>query len=659
MTQALRLGLRLAWSATGTARLRSLAMSLVAFLATVLLLATAALTRAAWARQHADTFYRLRLDDVLTTVLVAVAVALSVGAVVATVSQLSMRLREHRLTNLRLLGMAPGQTRMVAVSEVGAFAVLGWIAGEAVFPLVRPLLGRISLGGQPYAVEHLVPQVLDHLSVALVVPGLVIARGVLRRDRPGRVLVQGGRRGTDRRPGWWRTVPLVVGAGLCLLLISVAEAAREADEALVVGTRTMVLLAVALTLTAVGMLLVVPVFVRLIADLLTRAGGRPTLLVAGRRLQAQPVAMTRVVSALLIGLFLASSALAVVAAYRATPQFERMHRMVTVEQATKISAEPGEVTAVVAAAEAVDGVRRATPVHVARADCVAGEDATCWTTALIGTCADRRAAVPEVTGCRGDRVQEVGYGRWLPPSAPVPAELTLWASGFDFLPAEGSDEEKVIPPGGPSAVVPLPSGALIEAPEWAAGFFGGAVFVPTTLPGVDELLSATPAEIRVVADPGRDLFDGLAAAGLEPGSWEDFSEYDRVIRMGQLVTALSTLFVGLGILSFGLSAVDRAIERRREVISLQLVGAPSRFLRAGQWIEVALPLLLGCTLAIWLGLLVGKAFLGLTVPEQLATVEITQMWPALTAAVVGSLLVGLVTSAAANPRIRPELIRSE
>lgn len=232
MTQAWRLGLQLARGATGAARLRSLAMLLVAVLATVLLLATAAITRAAWARLHVgwspEVTPPVRLDDVLALSLVVVGIVVSVGTLVATVSQLSARLREQRLANLRLLGLAPGQTRMVAVAEVGAFALLGWVLGELLFLALRPLLALVGLGGQPYAVEQLSPRPLDHLLVALLVPGLVIALGALRRAPARQELLVARSFGEGPRPGWWRTLPLVVGAGLCLWLIVITDAAREA-----------------------------------------------------------------------------------------------------------------------------------------------------------------------------------------------------------------------------------------------------------------------------------------------------------------------------------------------------------------------------------------------------------------------------------------------
>ena len=53
------------------------------------------------------------------------------------------------------------------------------------------------------------------------------------------------------------------------------------------------------------------------------------------------------------------------------------------------------------------------------------------------------------------------------------------------------------------------------------------------------------------------------------------------------------LVVGMGLLSFALAVVDRAVNRRRELLSLQLLGVPSATLRRSQWIEAAVPVLGG------------------------------------------------------------------
>lgn len=650
MKHAVVLGLRLAFGSSGEARYRSLAMSGAALIGTVLLLVVASFARAVWTAQE----YALgaaRNSDPLVLALTVLAVALPVATLTATVSRLSAGLRERRLTNLRLLGMTPGQTRVVSVTEVGVFAALGWAVGELVFLVVRPLLSGVRLGGQEYAVAQLTPAPLDHLVVACAMPGLVVVLAALPRRRPNVELVQAGRRGRDRRPGWWRVIPLVLGMGLCWWLAETPRQELTDANAAAADQQALAMLA-SVALLGIGVVLVIPVFVRLVADLLSRAHNFPVALLAGRRLQAQPVAMTRVVSVLLIGLFLATGAHGIAGAFESTSQYQRVDRMVNVEQSTELSAEPGEVAQLVTAAESVAGVRDAVPLPWAEADCRTSVDTgpTCGTRAFLGTCADLQVVDPEVTGCRGDRVQEIGFGRWVDPSVPPVSELTLWTGGYAD---DGTG------PHGATASVPLPSGPTIAASPSRESFFGGGVFVPRSLPGVDGLLPEAPVSVLVLADPGRDLFDNLSAAGLSPTSWEDFAEYDSAVRMRQLVQVLSLVITAVGLLAFGIAATDRALERRREVISLQLVGAPGRALRASQWVEVAVPLVMGCALAIWLGRLAGETYLTFAVDERGLGISWAALTPTLSAAVGGGILLGLVTSLAANPRIRPELIRTE
>lgn len=73
-------------------------------------------------------------------------------------------------------------------------------------------------------------------------------------------------------------------------------------------------------LTGIGVVIVVPVFVRLLADLLHRFSPGPATLIAARRLQAQPAGVARVIAALMIGLFLVMGARCVVVAFGRTPQ---------------------------------------------------------------------------------------------------------------------------------------------------------------------------------------------------------------------------------------------------------------------------------------------------------------------------------------------------
>jgi len=112
---ALRLGARLFWS-TPEQRRRSLLVILATALGefamlTVLSIAAAGLsTPGAQSNAPAD---RLRL-----LLAIVLAISLPVLTLAASVARFSAGMRDRRLANLRLLGLAPVSTRMVAAVEI-------------------------------------------------------------------------------------------------------------------------------------------------------------------------------------------------------------------------------------------------------------------------------------------------------------------------------------------------------------------------------------------------------------------------------------------------------------------------------------------------------------------------------------------------------------
>jgi hypothetical protein len=166
------------------------------------------------------------------------------------------------------------------------------------------------------------------------------------------------------------------------------------------------------------------------------------------------------------------------------------------------------------------------------------------------------------------------------------------------------------------------------------------------------------AELYVTAQPGRDLDDRLLAVpGVDVETSSEFETYDFVAKLRALVWAIATVIVSLGLLTFAVAAIDRAISWRREVVSLQVIGVGRRTLRITQWVEAAVPLVIGCLLAIGCGLLGSATYLaivgeGSQVPWRAGGVL------GLVAA-LGSLAVAGLTVIASSPRIRPDLIRSE
>jgi|HigsolmetaAR206D_1030411.scaffolds.fasta_scaffold03130_7 hypothetical protein len=82
------------------------------------------------------------------------------------------------------------------------------------------------------------------------------------------------------------------------------------------------------------------------------------------------------------------------------------------------------------------------------------------------------------------------------------------------------------------------------------------------------------------------------------------------VHRGTISTGVLVGFV-LGAAAFVISAVDRAIERRRDVVSLLVLGMPLRTVRASQLFQIVLPLLAVLAMAIGVGHLAGNAWLQL------------------------------------------------
>ncbi len=115
----------------------------------------------------------------------------------------------------------------------------------------------------------------------------------------------------------------------------------------------------------------------------------------------------------------------------------------------------------------------------------------------------------------------------------------------------------------------------------------------------------------MLAKPGRDLYQRLDAIGLTARTWEDIDYYDFVAGMRAIIWTLATVILSVGLLTFAIAAIDRAVARRRELTSLRLIGTPPALLRRAQWLEAALPTGLGCLAAILSGLFAGSTYLQL------------------------------------------------
>ncbi|ASW54051.1 hypothetical protein CIK06_07410 [Plantactinospora sp. KBS50] len=107
----------------------------------------------------------------------------------------------------------------------------------------------------------------------------------------------------------------------------------------------------------------------------------------------------------------------------------------------------------------------------------------------------------------------------------------------------------------------------------------------------------------------------LSVFGLDLPALEIYRVHRGVVGMGVLLAFL------LGIGAFLISSVIRVVDRRRNVVSLVVVGAPRRTLRFVQAVQTLVPLTIALTAALAVGHLGGMLFSGSKAGNRAGTPE--------------------------------------
>ncbi|MDQ4037399.1 MAG: hypothetical protein M3313_03390, partial [Actinomycetota bacterium] len=367
-------------------------MAFTSAIGSFLLLVVGAITRSEILQRPAA------LEPGVRILLLAVVTAIGVPVLTlaATSGRLSAAVRDRRLANLRLLGLSPLRTRVVAAVETGVAAVLGSVIGSAAFVLTRPLVARLHPAGRTWPLDTLWPAWWAAALAVVIVPLAVVAVCVLPHRAAGRLALSEARRSESHRPNPLRLLPLAVGVALAGFVISQSENqyARESGSNAWLSWHMLG----AIALLGIGTLLAVPVFVRLVADMLASRSGRPTLLIAGRRLQDQPAATTRVVAGLLIGLFVVTGARAVLVAFENTPQYQSSVLAETTGQVATVYATVDRAAVVQRRLESNPDVLDTAAFPMLVTACEGAED-FCGS-AVVATCREFEAFSPAAQGCR-------------------------------------------------------------------------------------------------------------------------------------------------------------------------------------------------------------------------------------------------------------------
>jgi putative ABC transport system permease protein len=490
----------------------------------------------------------------------------------------------------------------------------------------HPLGGRTW--DQPFG-----PHTVDQLLVLVGVPAVVVLAGLLPTRATSRDPLAVAHRADRTPPGWWRLVPLVVGVALCTVVV--AQGHQTSSEA---TNRQVALFFGGVGLLAVGLVLVLPVLVRLVTRALAGRPLGPAGRIAVRRLEAQPAGVARIIGALLIGLFLVTGARYVLVAFESTPQYlaaaynaEREARAATEVPRAKVPGLLDRLAAAPDVREAVD----LPMLHFGRFGLEA----------VVATCADLARIGAEIGDCRDGEPMWVGSDN--ADFARENFDLPASATEITWLAGTRGDRE-------PGATTPIDLPVAHLGTAWAAAPVWVDAIIPPDLAG--DLPDVTRHQVVITSPPGTNAADVLLREGAPSAYGGDDSEYQFVATMRSVIWTIAGVVVGIGLLALTIATVDRAVQRRKEVVALRLVGLGAGVVRRAQLLESAVPLVLGIVLSVGLGALAGSTFL--TLDETLG-MPWTQTWRLAAVAVLGGLAVAAVCTAAAVPRLRPEEIRAE
>lgn len=184
-------------------------------------------------------------------------------------------------------------------------------------------------------------------------------------------------------------------------------------------------------------------------------------------------------------------------------------------------------------------------------------------------------------------------------------------------------------------------GLVVTLPAPVAGWRGGPLFT-FAVPAADPAVLQFENQLAAV-DP--DLTPQIPTSGEQQAVYQ---ATDGILRL-----ALTLGFL-LGAFAFAVAAVDRSVERRREVAALTAIGISRRMLQRAQIFQVGMITIAGLGAAVVAGQLVGQAYLRLG--EDQKGWYWPSLWVGLSVTAVGTLLAASTGLIVFGRRISAELI---
>lgn len=492
-----------------------------------------------------------------------IAVLFPVVVLISIVTQLGQAARTERFATIRLIGAGPRLVARLAGLEALVPALVGGVAGIALFFALRPLAALVPIEGSRFYVSDLSvpwPTAAGVACGTAVLAALVAYVTALRAD----LGPLGASRDTrERAPRWYSLAPLGLGAALLTAQALMATLGIQAPmtSAMILG---------GFVLVTVGLVLAGPY----IAGLVSRVGVARTRdaasLLAMSRIARHPRAVFRTVSGLVLALYVvtvfavgATTEDAPVVADAPASEIVPPDALVVsfdagidggidggTDAGIDVTAEESReaLAADVAALAAVDGVARAILVDWTDADATAGGG-------YVMNAGDARALGLSVAAGESGRVL---VDRWY----------------FD----------------GHATGVPATTSPATAAEE-AAAYPALAVVTTDGRPGSLERArtAVVASDIPLTGTPVTRAEGAVAAST----GWA--ARYSSLAWVGIVIATL------ISVVSLAISTIASMIDRKRVLGLLRLSGMPAATLRRMILVETALPLASVFALTIGLG----------------------------------------------------------
>ncbi len=317
----------------------------------------------------------------------ALALLLPLLIFIGTATRLSATRREQRFAAMRLVGATPRQVSVISAVEASISASVGAVVGFGLFYLLRPALSHVSFTGQQLAPGDLSLRFGDILVVAIGVPlaAAVAAHVALRHVVISPLGVN--RRVTPASPKAYRVIPLLLGIAELGFFVAVGPPKTTGGQiqAYFLG----------FVLIMGGLVYGGPWLTMVGSRLMAGRTGRPSVLIAGRRLSDNPRAAFRSISGLILALFVTSVSVGVITTIvtdhgstnnGVTASNTLIDQLGSRDLGQRMTSASSVGSSVLSKLHSIEGVQGVTLVHVAPAGTPVVSCTQLATTPALGRC---------------------------------------------------------------------------------------------------------------------------------------------------------------------------------------------------------------------------------------------------------------------------------